>query len=188
MKIGVFVGSFDPVHKGHKKVMDHLINNGYVNKVIVVPTLSYWHKNISSSLEDRVNMLKFYEDNSIIIDDRYSKYKYTHEILRKIKKDYDGKLHLIMGADNLLKFYMWKNKEEILSNKILVLGRDNIDVVNYIRLLKDKESFIYVRDFVEEKISSTFIRERIKDNDYGSLKSYLNYDIINYIKENNLYR
>ena len=64
MKIGVFVGSFDPVHEGHKKVIDHLINNGYVNKVIVVPTLSYWDKNLSSSLEDRVNMLKFYENNN----------------------------------------------------------------------------------------------------------------------------
>ena len=45
MRIGVFVGSFNPVHKGHIKVANYLLDNDYVDKVIMLPTPNYWHKN-----------------------------------------------------------------------------------------------------------------------------------------------
>ena len=45
MKIGVYVGSFNPVHKGHIKIVNHLIKNKYVDKVLVIPTGNYWDKN-----------------------------------------------------------------------------------------------------------------------------------------------
>ena len=45
MRKGVYVGSFDPVHKGHKMVVDYLLKNNYVDSIIVIPTGSYWDKN-----------------------------------------------------------------------------------------------------------------------------------------------
>ena len=57
MKIGVYVGSFNPVHKGHIKVVKKVLKE-YVDKVLIVPTLSYWDKNNLISITDRINMLK----------------------------------------------------------------------------------------------------------------------------------
>ena len=39
MNIGVYVGSFNPVHIGHEKIVNHLLNNKIVDKVIIIPTL-----------------------------------------------------------------------------------------------------------------------------------------------------
>ena len=59
MKIAVYVGSFNPVHKGHIKVVKKILKE-YVDKVIIVPTMSYWNKNNLISIKDRINMLKIY--------------------------------------------------------------------------------------------------------------------------------
>ena len=45
MKIGIFVGSFNPVHKGHIKIVKHLLTKKYLDKVLIVPTGNYWNKN-----------------------------------------------------------------------------------------------------------------------------------------------
>ena len=69
MKIGVYVGSFDPFHKGHENIIYHLLNKKYIDKVIIIPTLSYWDKNIKTSLNDRINMIKTIEDSNIEVND-----------------------------------------------------------------------------------------------------------------------
>ena len=65
MKIAVYVGSFNPVHKSHIKVVNLVLKN-YVDKVIIVPTLAYWDKKNLIDIKDRINMLKFYENEKII--------------------------------------------------------------------------------------------------------------------------
>ena len=60
MKIGVYVGSFNPPHKGHIKIVNHLINN-YLDKVIIIPTGNYWDKFDLIDIQDRINMLKIFE-------------------------------------------------------------------------------------------------------------------------------
>ena len=49
-RIGVFVGSFDPVHKGHTHIINYLLENDYVDKVLVIPTGDYWTKSVNTSL------------------------------------------------------------------------------------------------------------------------------------------
>ena len=44
MKLGLYVGSFNPVHNGHLKVINYLLDNNIVDKVIVLPTPNYWDK------------------------------------------------------------------------------------------------------------------------------------------------
>ena len=65
MRLGIYVGSFDPVHDGHYFVCRYLIDNDYIDKVLVIPTNNYWDKRIDASLEDRINMLKYYEEKDI---------------------------------------------------------------------------------------------------------------------------
>lgn len=74
MKLGVYVGSFDPVHKGHKKVIDYLLENNYVEKVIVIPTVNYWDKTNLTNQIDRFNMLKYYETENIKIEKKEEPY------------------------------------------------------------------------------------------------------------------
>ena len=44
MRVGVYVGSFNPVHEQHMTIVKHIIENNIVDKVIVIPTLGYWDK------------------------------------------------------------------------------------------------------------------------------------------------
>ena len=44
MKIGVYVGSFNPPHKGHIKIVETLIKEKYVDKIVIIPTNNYWNK------------------------------------------------------------------------------------------------------------------------------------------------
>ena len=188
MKIGVYVGSFDPVHIGHKFIIDYLLDNNYLDKVIIVPTGNYWNKNNLSLLKHRINMLKYYENDKIIINDKYNNLEYTYQILEQLKKDYkDSILHLIIGADNLAKFHLWKEVDIILKNKVLVLPRNEINSSIYINKFKQKDNFVIVDNFKEIDVSSTLIRDKISKKEYKNLEEYLDKNIRDYIIENKLY-
>jgi len=182
MKTGVYVGSFNPPHKGHKKIIDYLLENNYLDNIIVIPTKEYWHKTNLLSIDHRINMLKKYETDKIKIDDKLNKYEYTYQILNELKKEYND-LYLIIGADNLEKLNMWKNIDEILLNKIIVINRSDIDSFLYINNFKEKDKFTVV-NIEPINISSTYIREHINSNELNDL---LESDVLNYIKENHLY-
>ena len=183
MNIGIYVGSFNPVHIGHKYIIDYLLNNKFVDKVIVIPTMNYWNKNNLIDIKDRINMLKYYENKNIIINDTLNNLEYTYLILNELKKEYiNDTLYLIIGADNIPKFHLWKNVDKILENKVIVLNRDDIEIEKYINRFNNKENFIIVKDFKCINISSTNIRNDIEKN-----KDLLDKKIYKYIKDNNLY-
>lgn len=182
MKIGVYVGSFDPVHIGHIKVMDYLIENKYVDKIIMMATYDYWEKKTKANISARVNMLKLLNRNYLIVDDKNNKYKYTFQILEKLNKIYnDDELFLIISADNIVSFNKWMNVEDILkNNKVIVMNRNNIDIKRYVDKFKQKDRFIIVQDYPFIDISSTKLRNKID-------KNYLEESVYNYIIDNNLY-
>lgn len=182
MKIGVYVGSFNPVHLGHKRVVDYLIDNEYVDKIIVVPTGNYWNKIDLISINHRINMLKYYENDRILINDYLNDKKYSYEILDIIKKENrEDDIYLIIGADNMPKFYMWKNVYSILKNNVIVLNRNDIDIKKYIAKV-DQERFLILNNFGYLDISSSEIRKNVK-----KYKNYLDENVYNYIIDNNLY-
>lgn len=187
MKIGVYVGSFNPPHKGHIKIVNHLINN-YLNKVIIIPTGNYWDKLDLVSIDDRINMLKYYKNENIIIDTKNNNIEYTYQILEKLSKEYsEDELYLIIGADNIVNFDKWKNYEEILKYNLIILNRDGINITQYLEKLNKKDKYIIVNDLPNIDISSTMIRNKLKDNDYENLSMYLDEDVYEYIKEKKLY-
>ena len=116
MRLGVFVGSFNPVHNGHIHIINYLLDNNYLDKVLVLPTPNYWDKNDLIDIDKRVDMLKFFETDKIIIDNVHNNYPYTYQVLDSLKKDYpDDELNLIIGSDNLERFHLWKKYDEILN-------------------------------------------------------------------------
>ena len=184
MKVGVFVGSFNPVHIGHEKLVNHLLNNNIVDKIIIIPTLSYWDKKVDISILDRINMLKTIENNNIIINEELNNIKYTYQILEELNKTYDN-LYLIIGADNIIHFDKWNHLDYILKSHVIVVGRNDIDIKEFVKKF-NSDHFVIVDDF-DYKVSSSYIRERIKNNDFDSLEGLVNSDVIKYIKKNKLY-
>jgi len=183
MKLGIYVGSFNPVHKGHKYIMDYLLDKDIVDKIIVIPTGNYWNKQDLINIRDRINMLKFYESDKVIVNETLNEMNYTYEILKELEEEYkNDKLYLIIGADNIPKFHLWKNVNQILKHKVIVLSRDNINIDEYINKFKNKDNFIVVKDFKRVDISSTQIRNNLEDN-----KELIDKKIYKYIKENKLY-
>lgn len=182
MKVGVYVGSFNPPHNGHIKIMNHLLNK-YLDKIIVIPTQEYWNKNNLLHIEHRINVLKLIKNEKIIVNETLNNLEFTYQILNELSKNYNN-LYLIIGADNLEKFHLWKNINEILNHNVIVLNRNNIDSMKYINNFERKEKFILINDLEEINISSTFIRENLNNKD---ITQFINKEILEYIKNNNLY-
>lgn len=188
MRIGVYVGSFDPFHKGHEDITNYILNNNYVDKVIIIPTLSYWDKSIKTTLEDRIKMIKLLESERIEVNCDLNNYQYTYEIMNELKKRYNNSsLYLVIGADSLISFNKWKEVNKILKNNILVIPRNNIAVYKYINEYSEKNKFIIVSDFKKRDVSSTMIRDKLINKKYHELNKYMNNKIIQYIINNNLY-
>lgn len=184
MKIAVYVGSFNPVHKGHIKVIKKILKE-YVDKVIIVPTMSYWNKNNLISVNDRINMLKLYETKDIVIDTKNNNYEFTYQILRNIQNDYkNNKIYLVIGDDLLKDFDKWKNVSEILKYNIIVIRRNDIDEFTYKKY--EQYNFIVTNKISSEEISSTIVRNMLRDKNKEVLK-YIDLKVYDYIKRNNLY-
>ena len=182
MKIAVYVGSFNPVHKGHIKVVKKILKE-YVDKVIIVPTMSYWNKNNLISIKDRINMLKLYETKDIVIDNKNNNYEFTYQVLRNIQNEYkNDKIYLVIG-DDLLKD-KWKNVSEILKYNIIVIRRNDIEESIYKKY--ENYNFIVKNKISSKEISSTIVRNMILNNNKDVLK-YIDLKVYDYIKRNNLY-
>lgn len=193
MKIGIFGGSFNPPHNMHKNIAKELIEKGYLDKVIFVPTgMKYEYKNNLLNDKIRVKML------SLMIKDeknmKISKYElknktvYTYETLNYFKKKYkNDEIYFICGTDNLTYMDTWAKGIDILENyKILVIKRDTDDINEIIKRLKKYQQNIIITDIIPNNISSTKIRNMIKDEN-KNINNYLDLSVLNYIKRKKIY-
>ncbi len=193
MKIGIFGGSFNPPHNMHKNIAKELIEKGYLDKVIFVPTgMKYEYKNNLLNDKIRVKML------SLMIKDeknmKISKYElknktvYTYETLNYFKKKYkNDEIYFICGTDNLTYMDTWAKGIDILENyKILVIKRDTDDINEIIKRLKKYQKNIIITDIIPNNISSTKIRNMIKDEN-KNINNYLDLSVLNYIKRKKIY-
>lgn len=187
MKIGIYTGSFNPVHNGHIKIANYLIDN-YLDKLIVIPTGNYWHKTNLIDLKHRINMFKLFENDKLIVDTKRNTMGYNYKILQNVQKEYpDAELYLVLGADNIITFDQWMYKEELLKYNFIIINRHNIDIEFYLNKLEKKDKYIITKDLPSLDISATKIREAIKNNDKEILENNMNNRVLEYIKDNNLY-
>lgn len=187
MKIGIYVGSFDPVHIGHRKIVNHLLEK-YLDKVILMPTGAYWDKNDLEDISDRINMLKFYESDRVIVQTEGNKLPYTYMVMEYLKEKYpEDELYLIIGADNIINFDKWQEYETLLAGNMIIINRSNIDVKKYLKQLNKQEGFIITDDLENIDISSTQIREYIKTKNWGAMQEIVDKSVFEYIIENKLY-
>ncbi len=186
MRLGVYVGSFNPVHKGHIKIINYLLNN-VLDKVLVIPTGNYWDKNNLIDIDNRIDMLKMYESDKVIIDNKYNDIKYTYEIMRKLKDEYkDDTLYLVVGADNIVEFDKWMEYRELLTYNLIIINRGDIDIKKYLLDLNKKDGYLIIDD-LDIDISSTYVRECFKNKDYKDIDKYIDKKVFLYLMDNKLY-
>lgn len=165
-KVGIYGGTFDPIHLGHLITAQSVKEIRNLDKIIFVPAFLSPHKMdvIASSPEHRIKMLKLAIEDIAFFDisDFEIKRKnisYTIATLKELKKHYD-ELELIIGYDNIFKFNTWKDPDEILKlTKLIVLTRKSSYPPPYEDKYYNQAIFIQTRGI---EISATDIRERVK--------------------------
>lgn len=188
MKLGVYVGSFNPVHKGHIKIGNYLLNN-HLNKVLMMPTGAYWDKNDLPDIKDRINMLRLYENEKIIIEDEKNDLPYTYLVMEHLGKKYkNDELYLIIGADNIVNFDKWEKYKDLLKYNMVIISRENIDVKYYLDRLGKKDKYTVIDNLEDMDISSTMVRNLIKANKIEDTNKLIDKPVLEYIKKNNLYK
>ena len=191
MRIGIFGGSFNPPHNMHKNISLELIDNGYLDKVIYVPTGNMYNKSNLIDFEDRLNMVKLMiqkNDNLDVSDiGNNMDYQYTYQALDYFKKLYnDASIYFICGSDNLVEFDTWREFEYILENyKLLVIIRNGDNIEEILSKYDKYRDNIIITNVSPRVISSTVVRHNIK-NDIGD--DNIDIDVYKYIKEKKLYK
>lgn len=166
-KVGIFGGTFDPIHMGHLITAQSVKEIRDLDKIIFIPTFVSPHKADikSSSPEHRLNLIMlaieeipFFECSNIEISKGGT--SYTINTLRELKKKYD-ELELIIGYDNIFHFHSWKEPDEIFKlATIIVLRRKSSLPAPFKDKYYKKAVFVQTRGI---EISATDIRERVKN-------------------------
>lgn len=200
MRIGIFGGTFNPVHKGHKKLAEEMKKRAELDKIIIMPTFTPPHKegNDLADGEHRLEMcrLMFSEEYFIVSDlelQRQGK-SYTVDTLTSLKETYpEDELFLIIGSDMLLTFHEWRRYKDIISMAILCVA-SRLDSISFGDLsryaletleLDSSRDEIILADIEPFECSSTEIRERIKEG--TDVRNLVTDKVYDYIRLNLLY-
>ena len=190
MRIGIFGGSFNPPHNMHKNIALELIKNGYLDKVIYVPTGEKYPKEGLGSFEDRYKMVsRMIEENPNLEVSNYEKdnLTYTFQTLDYFQKQYMGdEIYFICGTDNFKIINTWKNYQYILDNyKLIVIPRNDDNIDNLVNTFGGN---VIVPTLSYQVISSTEVRADLKQKRYSrKLTKTVPQPVLDYIYDNNLY-
>ena len=180
-RLGVFGGSFDPIHLGHLIVASEARYHLGLDYVLFVPAnVSPFKSGATTfSATDRLAMIEL----AVAADARLGASRieldrpgpsYTVDMLRGLRAQHPGaQLHFIMGADSLLTFHLWRQPTEILSlARLAVLKRPGatVDLDQLDRELPGLAAATDIVDTLEIGISSTLVRNRLAQ---GSPVRYL---------------
>ena len=203
MKIGLYFGTFNPVHVGHLVIANYMATNSDLDQVWLVVSPQNPLKKRSNLLEDYHRLALVREgikDNSKLkasdIEFKLPVPSYTATTLAYLKEKYpENQFALIMGEDNLRTFHKWKNHGTILENhEIYVYPR--VQTVQELEALSTEDAggngfeghknVHLCNDVPVMKISSSFIRNHIKE---GKDVQYLLTDSVHkYLVEMNFYQ
>ena len=189
-KIGLYFGSFNPIHNGHLILANHIVDNTDLDKIYFVVSPQNPLKQLSSLLDNKirlhlVNLAIEGNDKFLASDVEFSlPYpSYTINTLNHLKQIYPQKeFSLIIGQDNLVNFHKWKDYQKILSSyNIYVYPRKDC---TYSPLQEHEHIHLINSPLVD--ISATQIRDLIKEN--KDIRNLLPEKVRKEIVEKNLYK
>lgn len=198
MKIAIFGGSFNPVHKGHIHLCTSFIDALNLDKVLLIPANIPPHKsnNTLASAQHRYHMCKLATQSMDKIEVSnieliYDEISYTYKTINRIKNLYGAsKIYLIIGSDMFLSIDTWKNTSSIFENTILCTcarkENEYQKLLNYQKQIGAIGIQSIVKNFDVICVSSTQIRNLIASN--VEVFNFLQPSVIDYIKTNQLYK
>ncbi len=215
MKIGIFGGTFNPIHYGHLRAAEEIAQN-FLERVIFVPTnITSNKEKISQSPKKRLEMINIAINNHkkfgvSDIEMKRGGISYSYDTIIQFKKLYpNDDLYFIIGMDAYFDLKNWKNGEFLFDMvNFIVINRNNIrfNPKNLIKLtsflpnkikgginidhknkrfITSKNKYINFFQITRMDISSTIIRNNFKKN--ISNLYLLPKDVINYIINNKMY-
>lgn len=192
-KIGLYFGTFNPIHVGHLAIANHMVEFSDLDEVWLVVTPHNPLKKKSTLLDNHHRLELVYRAT-----EGYDKLKpsdiefglpqpnYTVNTLVYLKEKYpDNYFALIMGEDNLLNFHKWKNHD-------IILAENDIYVYPRVKKNKNTQSLFEAHPNVKKveapvmEISSTFIRKAIAAQ--KNIKPLLHTKVWEYIDLMNFYK
>ena len=180
MKIAIFGGTFDPIHKGHLNIILNLFNKLNIDKVIIVPTnVKYYKKNnLLFNYDERIAQCKKaisinnqFDNLDIEISEiernipDYEGYAYTVE---RVFEKYNGHdIYTVIGSDSYNYINTWRRYERILElSKLIVVTRPG-------SVIDSNMNIEYIPLLMNVDISSTEIRNKItKEEGFSIIDSW----------------
>ncbi len=190
--IGLFFGSFNPIHIGHLIMGNHIVEHYHIDEVWYIITPQSPFKQKASMLNNNHRYELVYqatEDYPKLkpsnIEFNLPQPNYTTKTLEVLHERYpDFQFYLIMGEDNLASFKKWKNYEYILEHHhLLICPRQHNKTVAMD--LKHHKKVTYI-EVPKVEISSSFIRKSIAEQ--KNVKPMLPEKVWKYIDEMNFYK
>jgi nicotinate-nucleotide adenylyltransferase len=190
MKIGLFFGSFNPVHNGHIALAKYMIEHTDLDCVwfVISPHNPLKDKN---SLLDKSERLKMVNMSLVGLDKMRAsdiefnlpQPSYTIDTINVLTERFkENEFVILMGIDNLENFHKWKDYQKILDKcEIFVYSRSTGNVGQF-----ENHPKIKVLNTPLVEISSTFIREEIKNN--RDVKRILSPHVLGYIERKGFYK
>ncbi len=197
-KIGLYFGTFNPIHVGHLIIANYMADYTELDEVWLVVSPQNPLKKKETLLKDhhRLSLVRIaLEDNTKLmasnIEFDLPIPSYTINTLVHLKEKYETyEFHLIMGEDNLRSFHKWKNQEEIINNhKIFVYPRVLTEQEmedNTVEFSSFNHSNVIRCQAPIMKISSSFIRKAIKNG--KDVRYLLTPEVFKYVDEMNFYK
>jgi|TARA_B100000745_G_C20134663_1_gene388902 nicotinate-nucleotide adenylyltransferase len=191
-KIGLYLGTFNPIHNGHIALANYFINNTDLDEVWVVLTPQNPFKKNNNLIQDnhRLEMANntFNHLKNIKVSDiefQLDKPNYTIDTINRLSKDFPNQqFTLLIGEDNLVNFHHWKDYSKILDLVEVYVYPRTTDINIDQELITNNK--INILDAPKIETSSDQIRKRIKEGD--DIQSYLPKEIYKYIIEKKLYK
>ena len=192
MKIGLFFGTYNPIHVGHLIIANHLAEHSDLDQIWLVVTPQSPHKTKQSLLDDHQRLELVFRATKDFpklvpsaIEFNLPQPNYTvHTLAYLEEKHPEHQFALIMGEDNFRSLPKWKNVDVIMGNYPIYVYPRKLktasDSVSY-----SSETVTHIHAPIME-VSSTFIRQQIKDG--KNIKPLLPLAVWDYIDEMNFYK
>jgi len=190
-RIGVYSGSFNPIHTGHQKLAEYLIDNKLVDEVWFVVSPCNPLKNQEDILDEyiRLEMLLMAIRQQPVFKASDIEFtmpipSYSIDTLHELTSQFpDNQFLLIIGSDNALVFDQWKDYTQLLSEyPVMVYPRHGYDV-EQVAGMYPQMKILHSPYF---DISSTQIRRFIAQK--KDVSQWLHPSVLQFINENDLYR
>jgi nicotinate-nucleotide adenylyltransferase len=194
-RIGVFGGTFNPVHTAHLIMAEDVREQVHLDKVLFIPSANPPHKNADGipdaySRLEMINMAiegnAYFESSDIEIKSAQHSKSYTVNTLmalRELYKNEPTKLYLIIGMDNLVELHTWKDPGKLFAlSEVVVINRPGFLIQDVNNEYSNRVIFVPALNI---EISSTEIRNRVKEN--RSVKYLVPEKVEKYITGNKLY-